>query len=265
MIPATTDSKTRYGSGKERFLEPALVKFVESEFPQIGGPLVVKLFIEKILEKIDQISPLKERVKPGQMIWNALDINTRARHPKRKTKSIVLTIISENEVEQLESGKNMKELLPERIAEMCKEAYAQKTLLSMRDIGLILGQCGSEISKKRIAYEKKNETVLPHTGSLHDSGTATTHKMLICKKVKQDRKDPSIVARETNHSQKSVDNYLQGYERVKALKELNKSNMEISFLTGMSLHLISQYENLVKEFESPKSLSTGNHLTSHLA
>jgi len=265
MIPVTTDSKTRYGSGKERFLEPALVKFVENEFPQIGGPLVVKLFVEKILEKIDQISPLKERVKPGQMIWNALDINTRASHPKRKTKSIVLTLVSEDEIKKLESGKRMGEISSERIAGICKEAYAQGTLLSMRDIGLILGQHGAEISKKRIAYEKKNGTVLPCVGSLHDSGTATTHKMLICKKVKLDRKDSSIVARETNHSQKSVDNYLQGYERVKALKELNKSNMEISFLTGMSPHLISQYENLIKEFESPKSLSTGNHLTSHLA
>jgi hypothetical protein len=248
MRPVLTGEQKRYGAAKERFLKPALIKFIETEFPQIGGPLVVKLFVEKIMEKIDQIAPLKERVKPGQMVWNNLDEKTRADHPKRKTKSVLLTIVTREEVEKLEKGVKHNELMPERIARLCREAKEQETLLSMRDLGLIFGKDGSSISHYRINYEKSQKTVLPHTGSLHDQGTTLTHKEIICRKVKQEGKDPSLVAKETNHSQRSVDNYLQGYERVKALSEMGKSPNEISFLTGMGPRLINQYKNLIHDF-----------------
>lgn len=254
MRPVLTRGEKRYGAAKERFLKPALIKFIETEFPQIGGPLVVKLFVEKIMEKIDQIAPLKERVQPGQMVWNNLDERTRADHPRRKTKSVLLTIVTEEEVAKLEKGAMHSELMPERIARLCIEAKDQKTLLSMRDLGLIFGKDDGSISRYRIKYEKSQNTVLPHTGSLHDQGTTITHKEIICRKVKQEGKDPSWVAKETNHSQRSVDNYLQGYERVKALSDLGKSPKEISFLTGMGPRLISQYKNLIHDFgDFPKN------------
>ena len=259
MIPTTTHEQKHYRSARERFLEPALLKFVEREFPQIGGPFVIKLFVEKILEQIDQIAPLKDRIKPGQIVWNALDKNTPARHPKRKTKSIILTLVTPEEIEKLIQGEDgiRNTILQERLARICNEAYKQDALLSMRDSGLIFGRRDEDLSIIRIAYEKKHNIVLPHTGSLHDQGTTLTHKAIICKKVKQDKKDPTTVAKETNHSQRAVDIYLRGYERVKALIELEKPPQEISFLTGMSKHLINQYEQLIKEIEPPKvDLST---------
>lgn len=252
MMPSLTDGQKRYHAAKERFLAPALMRFVAREFPQIGGPLVVQLFVEKILEQIDRLTPLKERIKPGQLVWNTLDKTTRADHPRRKTKSVTLTLVTEQEVNQLESGILPATIMQERIARLCREAYAQGALLSMRDLGIIFGRHGGALSHYRIAYEQKEQTVLPHTGSLHDQGTTLTHKAIICRKVKQERKDPSVVAQETNHSQRAVDNYLQGYERVKALKELNKSTKEISFFTGMGNHLVKQYEQLVQELEPSK-------------
>lgn len=257
MIPSLTDGQKRYRAAQERFLQPALMRFVAQEFPHIGGPLVVKLFVEKILERIDRLAPLRHRVQPGQLVWNALDQTTRADHPRRKTKSVTLTLVTAGEINQLESGVRSATIMPERIARLCREAYAHGALLSMRDLGIIFGKHGATLSHYRIAYEQQKQTVLPHTGSLHDQGTTLTHKAIICRKVKLEKKDPSVVARETNHSQRAVDNYLQGYERVKALKELRKSSKEISFLTGMGNHLVHQYEQLIQELEPAKvELST---------
>jgi len=253
MRPILTDYQKKYSAAKERFLEPALIRFVEKEFPQIGGPLVVDLFVEKVLQEIDKLAPLKERVKPGQMVWNALDERTRADSPRRRTKSVILTLVSEEEVKQLEQEVKFSTLMPKRVARLCHEAKEDGTLLSMRDIGLISGCHGGTVSKHRIKYELENKTVLPHTGSLHDQGTTLTHKAIICRKVKQDGKDPSVVAKETNHSQKAVDNYLNSYEKVKSLKEMNKTNKEITFLTGMGSRLIKQYEQLIDEFETTQT------------
>lgn len=247
MIPTTTSNQKRYSSAKERFLKPALIKFVEREFPKIGGPLVINLFVEKFLEKIDEIAPLKERVLPGQLVWNALDKYTRAGSPRRKTKSVILNLITEDEIKTLEAGATTSQIMPARIARMCQEAFSQETLLSMRDICLILCHEIGNISRHRIRYEQKYNIVLPHTGSLHDQGTTLTHKAIICKKVKGEKKDPAMVARETNHSQKAVDIYLRDYERVKTLKAMDKSTMEVSFLAGMSNRLVKQYENLITE------------------
>ena len=46
----------------------------------------------------------------------------------------------------------------------------------------------------------QNETVLPHTGVIHDMGTTLTHKSQIISKYVMERKDPKTVAYETNHS-----------------------------------------------------------------
>ena len=247
MIPTTTFNQKRYRAAKERFLKPALIRFIEIEFPQIGGPLVVNLFVDKLLEKIDLVAPLKDRIKPGQMVWNALDQHTRSDHPNRKTMSVILTIVTEEDVARLEAGSSPALIIPDILARLYREAYEQGTLLSTRDVSLIFCRDSSDVSKRRIQYEKKNNCVLPHTGSLHDQGTTLTHKGIICKKVKQEKKDPALVAKETNHSQRSVDKYLKGYERVKALQMLGKPKEEIAFLTGMSQRLVKQYDQLIKE------------------
>jgi len=270
MKPSLTDGQKRYGAAKERFLKPALIRFVEKEFPHIGGPLVVDLFVTKLLDQIEKLAPLKNRVQPGQMIWNNLDERTRADHPRRKTKSVLLTIVTQDEMAQLECGVKFSELMPQRIARLCLEAKEQNTLLSMRDLSLIFGRNGGTLSHFRIDYELAKSVVLPHTGSLHDQGTTLTHKEIICRKVKLEGKDPATVAKETNHSQRAVDNYLQGYERVSALADAGKDESEMAFLTGMSLHLIKQYRRLIYTFKQPLTVCSlpvipTSHLTSHMA
>ena len=77
---------------------------------------------------------------------------------------------------------------------MIREAYAQGGILSTRDLSLILTMDASSLSKQRIEYEMQNETVLPHTGVIHDMGTTLTHKSQIISKYAMERKDPKTVA-----------------------------------------------------------------------
>jgi hypothetical protein len=97
----------------------------------------------------------------------------------------------------------------------------------------------------RITYEKENNCHLPQTGLLHDIGSGTSHKAIIIRKVVLDKKDPADVARETNHSQKAVDRYLNDYHRVKTVYDHNPDIDYIHLVTGLSKHLVKQYVEII--------------------
>ncbi|MBE9541390.1 MAG: DUF1670 domain-containing protein, partial [Proteobacteria bacterium] len=145
--------------------------------------------------------PEVKRIKPGQILWNALDINTRGDSPNRRYVPVVLSVITENDVEQLANGVPMSVVANNAIARMYKEAYEQGGILSTRDIGLLTLRSPSWVSKMRLNYEKEHDCLLPHTGLLHDMGSCISHKTTIIRKVLVEKKDPADVARECNHTQ----------------------------------------------------------------
>jgi len=48
--------------------------------------------------------PLKDHLKPGQIVWNAVDIRTRADSKNPKFVPVILTLISEKDIEKLTKG-----------------------------------------------------------------------------------------------------------------------------------------------------------------
>jgi hypothetical protein len=131
---------------------------------------------------------------------------------------------------------------------MIKEAYQRGAVLSTRDLSLLLIFSASALSHQRIEYEKEHNTVLPHTGVIHDMGTTLTHKRIIIYKHVVEKKDPSIVARETNHSQLAVDKYLKDFNRVKTLVNDNKDINFIHHTTNISRQVIQQYLQIINNY-----------------
>lgn len=172
----TSESFKRYNSAHDRFLKPAIANFFKREFPNYFGPVVRQNIAEELTKMFDSLNPSAKRFKPGQIFWNALDKTTRADSPKRKYKPVILTMITEEEIDMLISGKQFSEIKKNAIARMIREAYEQGGILSMRDIGLLMLQESTTISQLRITYEKDNNVVLPHSGALHDMGSCVTHK-----------------------------------------------------------------------------------------
>lgn len=243
----TSDAKKRYQAAQERFVKPALMNFFATEFPRIFGPVMRENIAQEIMRLFEAINPDTKRLQPGQILWNALDKNTRGDAPNRRFIPVVLTVIDEKDVQQLASGEKMSIIAQNSIARMLHEAYQQGALLSMRDLGLLTLSDGSTLSSKRKKYEQRNQCTLPHTGSLQDMGSSITHKKMIVSKVVLHKKDPAQVARETNHSQKAVDRYLNDFNRVRALYEREKDIDYIHLVTGMAKHVVKQYIQLILE------------------
>ena len=193
----------------------------------------------------EAIAPETSRLKHGQMLWNALDKNTRGDSPRRKYVPVVPTVISENDVEQPTNGANMSKIAERALARMIREAYEQGGILSSRDLGLIMLRHPSRASKIRIRYESHHDCTLPHTGALHDMGSSVSHKNTIIRKVILEKKDPADVARECKHTQAAVDRYLKDYHRVNTLYNLDQDVDFIHLATQIAKHVIVQYIHII--------------------
>ena len=245
------DSVKRYSSARNRFLKPAIMNFFARECPRFFGPVLREKITDELLLLFEALSPEISRLKPGQILWNALDQNTRGDSPKRKYVPVILTVISEQDVQRLVEGVLMSKIAENAVARMIREAYSQGGILSSRDLGLIMLKHPTQASLIRKRFEQRNDCTLPHTGALHDMGSTVSHKTTIIRKVILEKKDPAAVARETNHSQRAVDHYLIDYHRVKMLYNLKYDVEFINLATKIAKHVIIQYLNIIKMEKNP--------------
>jgi hypothetical protein len=242
-----SDSVKRYHSAKSRFLKPVIMNFFARECPRFFGPTMREKLADELIGIFEALAPERSRLKPGQLLWNALDKNTRGDSPRRRYVPVVLTLICKKDLDQLTHGLPMNKIAEQSIARMIREAYEQGGILSSRDLGLLTLRHGSWISIMRKRYEAEHHCTLPHTGALHDMGTCVSHKSLVVRKAILEKKDPAQVARECNHSQAAVDRYLKDYHRVKILYKLDQEVEFIHLATQIAKHVIKQYLTLITE------------------
>ena len=241
----TPDSIKRYDAAKHRFLRPGLINFFAREFPKLFGPVMRERIVDELIDLFEKTTPEVKRIKPGQILWNALDKNTRGDSPNRRYITVVLSVITENDVEQLAKGVLMSVVAQNAIARMIKEAHKQGGILSSRDVGLLTLRTPSYVSRIRLEYEKEHDRLLPHTGLLHDMGSCISHKTTIIRKVVVEKKDPADVARECNHSQGAVDHYLKDFYRVKTAYKQNQDNNYVHIVTGIAKHVVKEYIEMI--------------------
>ena len=242
-------SQKHYGSASKRFLQSSIESFFDSEFPRTFGPVIRQKMAEKIVDLVNQQLPAKDYLRPGQCIWNAVSITSRPNSPNRRLVPVILTLVDSNDAEQLAAGTPMSEIAQHSIARMCREAFEQGALLSMRDIGLLVWRSNSTISVVRKKWEANQQKSLPHVGSIQDFGTCISHKTMIIRKVVYEGKDPRRAADETKHSQRAVDRYLKDFYRVRTCYDHMSDVDFIARTTGLSKHLVKQYVNIIKENE----------------
>lgn len=246
MLTASLSVK-HYQSARKRFDKHLIENFFEVEFPKNFGPSTRSLIADELIKIFQANNRDISSIKPGQVLWNAVHKNTRADSKKLKLMPVILTLVNEDDVSNLANGMKISDHKQNVVARMLREAYAQDALLSMRDVSLLLGMSFSSATYLRKSYEKKHNTELPHPGNLQDMGSCLTHKKQIIYKYVVEKKDPEIIARETNHTINAVDKYLNDYNRVKTLYLDGKDEKYIHLVTKMSLGLINQHVSIIKE------------------
>jgi len=239
----------KYKSAQQRFFKPMLMKFFSQEFPNYFGPKIVENIADEIIKIFQQYHPPKQHLMPGQIFWNALHKNTRADSKNVKFVPVVLTLVNQDDIQRYVAGQKVSLIARDAMARMITEAFHQGGILSSRDLALLTLRNDSWASAMRIQYEKEHNVVLPHTGALHDMGSCLTHKEQIIYKIIVQKKDPTLVAKETNHSQKAVDHYVQNYYRVITVFKQNPDINYIHFVTKISKHVCKEYIKIYELYQ----------------
>ena len=239
-----------YHSARMRFLKPALEDYFIATLSSHLGPVLREKLADGLLELIDQYLPPLSRLKPGQVLWRALDKRTRADSRQPKFVPVILTLVDDSDIQALEKDTSVVSRRRHTIARLYRQAYKQGGLLSTRDVALLLWKDGTSVSKQRIHYEQTHQCILPHTGALHDVGSTVTHKRQIVEKVIFEKKDPMAVARECHHSQRAVDKYLKDYQRVISAYTIRPDINFVKQVTGIAPHVVKQYLEIHKNGSS---------------
>lgn len=243
-------AQKHYTSAHKRFLQESLSRFFAEQFPRTFGPVICRRLAADVLALVERQLVPTSHLRPGQCLWNAVSIETRADSPHLQLVPVVLTLVDSQDISRWEAGARIGEIRQHALARVLEEAYQQGGLLSMRDLGVLTWQHEETFSAHRRAWEEQHQRLLPHPGTLQDMGSCLTHKRTIVTKVVYEHQDPRQVALQTRHSQPAVDRYLKDFHRVRTCYRERPELDFIHQVTGLSKHLIRQYIELIEAYET---------------
>jgi hypothetical protein len=154
-------SQKHFASAAKRFLQSSIENFLDKEFPRTFGPVIRQKMAEKIVALVDRQLPRKDHLRPGQCVWNAVSATTRPGSPNCRLVPVILTLVDPSDIEELAHGTRMSKIAQKSTARICREAFEQGALLSMRDIGLLVWRSNAHLSVIRKKWEAEHGSSLP--------------------------------------------------------------------------------------------------------
>ncbi len=241
-----------YGPSKSKTYETSLFNLIQSEFGYIGGPDVIKLFVQKICALNLEYYKQADYIKPGEMRYLALKAGEKYSCGKKLSEMqlvpVTLTMVTSKDINDRVNKLPRKERMKKITARLLCEAKAQGAVLSETDVAIIFRVSCSAVSNYVTEYEHEHRVVLPRPGSEMDIGKTLTHKKFAFQNYKK-KMPTSENARLIDHSPESVDRYIKDGTRVEKLYETGYTEWEISFFTGLPGYVVKQYVEMIDEFK----------------
>jgi len=254
MIPPKQHHRElQYRPQAAKTLRRSLIRFITREFPRLGGPWVIELFVDKLLELVDSYRIARDRLKPGQTVWQAVALDERPGYHKPMTHTrqvaVVITLANQDDVADMRNNVKQSQVIKRALVRVANEAYAQGGVLTGTDLSLLFHRSHSHIAQLIREYEAETGQVVPRRGNLHDMGRTVTHKQIICRKAYLEGKPTHIIAWETFHSPEAVDHYILDFARVHfATSRQGMTPEETAFAIQQPVSYVKQYVKLIEEF-----------------
>jgi hypothetical protein len=255
MIPAKQPYReVQYRPQAAKTLRQALIRFVTREFPRLGGPWVVELFVDKVLELVEAYRVAADCLKPGQTVWLAVAVDERPgyRKPMPHTRQVpvVLTVVDQDDIAKLRAGVKWTEVLKRALVRAAHEAYGQGGAITCTDLSVLFHHSSNRIAELIREYEIETGEVVPRRGNLHDIGRTITHRRIICRKAYLEGKPTHLIAQETCHCPEAVDHYVLDLARVYfATVKRGMTPQETAFAIQRPLYIVEEYVKLIDEFD----------------
>jgi hypothetical protein len=246
--------RKKFNPLKAKTLKNALSHCIRREFPRIGGPRIGDACADMILEVVQSHLRCKEHLTHGQVLWLAVAADDPPRRHQTIADTDLVPVLLD--LSTCEDVDHRLERLPAeqrclaKVLRLCRQAYQQGGLLSNCDLAELLSTSDSRIAHLLATYERQHRTIVPRRATLHDVGTAMTHKRIICYKRYVQGKQPHVVAKETHHSLEAVDRYLGQYDRVRHCRRQGLSPQQTAHILDCSLPLVEEYLAIDDEIQT---------------
>ena len=244
-----------YDPSLRKTFQSALAHLLQSEFPGVFGPLITRLFVQKIDELYERFHPPPSRFKVGQVLWAGVAADDPPARDKRiencQLIPVILDLVTAQDIEETAATGRRPLTRRNKIVRLLRQGFQQGAVLSLADVSLLLHINIGAICREIAAHEQQTKEVLPRRGTIHDLGRSVTHKAIICYKCLVQQKTTSAVAQETNHSHEEVEYYVRSFRRIQLCRDSGMSKEDIARATGHSVSLVEEYLELIDEFGLP--------------
>jgi len=246
--------RKRYEPLLSKTLADSLAQCMHEQFPRLGGPRILRLCAELVLQHLDrQMVPL-DRIHHGQTLYLAFDIDDPPSRGKTTAQSrmvpVVLDLVTAEDIHARLDREPRTRWLTRQAVRLCHQAHDQGGLLANTDLALLLNACDSTVASLLVDHERTTGTLVPRRANVHDMGSRTTHKRIICRKRHIDGKEPALIAKETYHTLEAVDRYLAMFARVRQCRENQLAPEQIAYTLNCGIGLVRQYLDIIEEIES---------------
>jgi hypothetical protein len=232
-------------------LKAVLSNFFERNIPQLGGVITREPVVDAIIGIFDKFCPPTDRMKAGQVLWYAVDVEETAGYGKRledcRMVPVTLDLFNRDDARRIEEKMPRRDRSLHTAARLFKQGYKQAGVLTLSDAASVMRVTPSTMSKYVRDYERLFNVILPRRGTIHDMGPTLTHKRVICFKHMVEGKTVEQTARETRHSVSAVTRYANDYRRVLTCQQEGWDVTRICAATGLSKSLVKEYLDLIEE------------------
>lgn len=251
--PKEHHREAQYRPQARKTLQHALIRFITREFPRLGGPWVIQLFVDKLLELVDTYRIARDRLTPGQTLWPAVALDERPGYRKSMAYTrqvpVVITLVNQDDVADLRANARRKDVRKRALVRAANDAYAQGGVLTVTDLDMLFHLSHGRVAEIIREYETETGEIVPRRGNVHDIGRTVTHKRIICRKAYLEGKPTHVIARETCHSPEAVDHYILNLARVHfATVQRGMTPEQTAFAIQVSLYLVEEFVKLIEEF-----------------
>jgi hypothetical protein len=238
----------------DKSLEQVLLHRFLNHYGYDKGEVTARAIVDDLLQLLERhflICRPEENaclLKYGQMAWPAVPIEERPKRGQRiqdiPMKLVVLTFLSDDDVEMIRNGFRSRELRIRRMVRWVDEAFDQGALLSQLDLAILLNVCDAVVSDYLNDYQRTTGRLLPTRGNIHDLSGHITHKREIVSLYLQGYDTPRI-AQKTRHSKEAVDRYIRDFETVRLLIQVSSDPVRIGQLARLNPRVVRQYLDLL--------------------
>jgi len=234
---------------KSKNARDAIIQHISEDFNLM--PIMAEAYFNQISTYFQQHANID--LKSGQICYEAIAESEPAGKHIALAKRISCRLTLNDPLSDYEilAQYGLAGLRRHRLLRITREALDHGAVLSYEDLAIILTTSPATVRRDTQLLRKQGKLVVTR-GWKQDMGPGVSHKTQIIEMYLKGYTFTEVEQR-TNHSEKSVAQYLRDFTQVIVLKKQNFSPAQIRQVTGFSQRLVNEYLDIFNYYSESKN------------